>query len=79
VSERRLSISVRGREKTWSFNFYADPRFMDEWRADGLDVAEVLNTIPAWWVEFWPAWFPSARVWCFVQDILNFKNPWSEG
>ena len=69
MSKRLLSIEVRGTRMRWSFPFYGDPRFIPEWEADGLVVTEILNTIPEW--------FPWPRMWCFFQDLLNFKNPWS--
>lgn len=66
---RLLSITVHGSGKTWDFLFYGDPAHIPDWHADGLYVSEVVNTVP-----YWAA--PIARVWCFVQDILQLKNPW---
>ena len=66
-------ITVHGKHKTWVFQFYADPKYVPGWRADGLEVGEVLNTIPAWWVDTLglpPGW------WCFWQDVLRFRSPW---
>lgn len=65
---KALSITVRGREHEWCFRFYGDPAHLDDWRADGLDVYAVENVIPRW-AGMW------ARLWCWVQDIINFKNP----
>lgn len=62
---RRLSITVQGQRKTWSFCFDGDLRHLDEWRADGLEIDEVVNTIPAWVVGM-----GLTRPWCFVQDIV---------
>jgi hypothetical protein len=72
MSRKLLSLTVRGKNSTWAFNVVADPQYLDEWRADGLEIYEVCNVIPAWL----PAW--SVRSWCFLQDLFNFKNPWSE-
>ena len=67
---RLLFVEVQARDgRRFSFNFYGDPGYLPEWRAAGLDVGEILNTVPEWWP--WP------RVWCFVQDVLHLKNPWS--
>lgn len=70
MANKLLSIDVRGREKRWSFEFIGDPKHLDEWRADGLEVFEVENTIPIWIADL-----GLARPWCFVQDLFNFKNP----
>lgn len=72
MSRKLMAITVRGDAYEWSFLFYGDPAHMDDWLADGLDVALVANVIPAWL----PSW--AVRPWCFVQDVFNFKNPWSE-
>lgn len=34
MSKQLLSITVKGSEKTWSFDFYGDPKHIDEWEAD---------------------------------------------
>jgi hypothetical protein len=71
MGKKQLSIHVRGNSKEWSFTFLGDPRCLAEWRADGLEIDEVLNTIPTW--------VPASmiRPWCIVQDIVNFKWPWA--
>lgn len=66
-----LSITVRGAQKTWSFSFYGDPKHIEEWRDDGLDVVEICNTVTEWVNDL-----GLVRPWCFVQDILNFRSPW---
>lgn len=70
MANKRLSVDVRGREKRWSFEFMGDPKCIEEWRADGLEVFEIENTVPAWVVDF-----GLVKPWCFVQDLFNFKNP----
>lgn len=65
-----LMLSVRGKSKNWSFSFYGDPQFLEEWRADGLEIFEVSNVVPAWIAEC-----GLTRPWCFVQDIFNLRNP----
>jgi hypothetical protein len=35
-----------------------------------LEVHDVINTIPVW-----VAGLGMTRVWCFAQDLFNFKNP----
>lgn len=67
------SVEVRGREHVWLFDAYATPENAQEWRDDGLIVNEIVNRIPKWYVDLG---LP-VRAWCFVQDVLHFKNPWS--
>lgn len=69
MSKKLMSVTVKGENKIWSFNIHEDPQFLIEWRADGLDIVEIENTIPEWV----PGGFVNA--WCFLQDIFNFKNP----
>lgn len=73
MSKKLLSVTVHGKEKTWGFNFYGDTKYLDEWRSDGLEVVEILNTIPQWVVDL-----NLINIWCFFQDIWNFKNPFSK-
>lgn len=70
MAEKLLSIHVRGKQSLWSFEFRGDPKYIPEWRADGLDVYEVENIIPFW--------LPPILVRPFViaQDLFNFKSPW---
>lgn len=67
------SISVRGKDKEWSFHFYGDPQHLPEWREDGLEIHEVVNMVPVWVVRL-----GCVRAWCFFQDIFNFKNPFAK-
>ena len=72
MAKKLLSVTVKGNEKTWAFNFYGDPKLLDEWREDGLEVIEILNVIPVWVVDA-----GLLRPWVFFQDALNFRNPLS--
>ncbi len=64
------SVEIRGKESTWCIHTYITRDTASAWRADGLTVHEIENTIPDWLV----GWFP-LRVWCFLQDVFNFRNP----
>lgn len=66
-----LGINVKGKTKTWGFAFMQDPKLIEEWRADGLDVFEIEAVIPAWVADL-----GLVRPWCFLQDLFNFRNPW---
>ena len=69
--KKAMVVDVRGKRHKWGFLFYGDPKDLAEWRADGLEVYEVENIVPAWAVAF-----GLGRLWCIGQDLLNFKNPW---
>jgi len=71
VGRKLMAVTIRGDQHEWSFCFYGNPKHLDDWLADGLEVALVENTVPAWL----PKWVP-VRWWCFVQDVFNFRNPW---
>ena len=67
-------LNIRGKRKEWGFEVLVDPKYVPEWREDGLDINEIVNTVPQWYADLG---LPIG-VWCFVQDILNLKNPFSE-
>ena len=64
-------IVVRGKSKTWAFNFRADPKHLTEWEEDGLEVYEVLNTIPEWAKSL-----GLTRLWVAVQDLWKWMRLW---
>ena len=58
------SLTVRGKHREWVFDIWANPKYIEEWRADGLIIDEILNIIPQWWVTLG---FP-VRWYCWMQD-----------
>lgn len=74
MAVRLYSLTVKGRRKTWVFDVLLDQKYIDDWRGDGLILDEVENVIPAWYVNLG---LP-VGVFCFMQDILHLKNPFSE-
>ena len=64
-------MCVKGKRHYWTFDFYGDPKYLTEWRADGLDVGVVENTVPVLIAEL-----GLTRAWCFAQDLFGFRNPW---
>ena len=68
MTKKLLSLSIKGKEKTWSFNFYGDTKYLKDWRNDGLEIDEVINTIPDWIV-----YMGFSRIWIFFQDLFNFR------
>lgn len=72
MAKKLYSLTVRGKTHTWSFHTYIDPRYVEEWRADGIEIDEIVNTIPEWVVDI-----GLTRAWCFVQDVFHFRNPFA--
>jgi hypothetical protein len=72
MAKKLMRVTVRGHKHTWSFRTYQDPSNLAEWRADGLEIVEVENSVPM----RLPAGL--TRAWCFAQDVFNFRNPWGK-
>jgi len=51
MTKKLLSITVKGKAKTFSFNFYGDTKYLKEWRDEGLEIDEIENIIPIWVVN----------------------------
>lgn len=66
--KRKMSITVKGNHHKWSFNFYAEQKYLDDWRKDGLEINEIVNDIPVQAKEL-----GLTKIWFFIQDIFNFK------
>lgn len=74
MSEILHSVTVRGNGHTWLIDTYITREIAQVWRDDGVEIHEVINRIPKWYVDMGG----SVRLWCFVQDVFHFKNPWSD-
>ncbi len=70
--KKRYSLSIQGKNHHWTFDVMVDPQYINEWRADGIIIEEIHNTIPVWIVDC-----GLTKQWCFFQDCFNFKNPFS--
>ena len=51
----------------YGFPFRGDPEYLREWRDNGFDIDEVLNTIPVWAVRL-----GLTRIWCRAQDAWQW-------
>lgn len=70
--KRKLSVTVRGKSgAVYGFMFNGDPKYLDEWRADGLEIDEVLNVVPEWAVAL-----GLTRIWCRVWDAWQWLRLW---
>lgn len=63
---RIWTIEVRGKRHRWAFNGYGPKQHAEDWRADGLEVTEVLNEIPEWVVDI-----GLLRPWVAIQDCCT--------
>jgi hypothetical protein len=64
----RATVTVRGSTSKWVFGpFPARRTDIEEWRADGLEVDELINSIPEWL----PSGLTSA--WCRLEDLWRLR------
>jgi hypothetical protein len=66
-----MSVTVRGKTKTWSFEFVSDEKYIKEWAEDGLEIDIVCNRIPVWAVNL-----GLTKVFCRIQDAWQFMRLW---
>ena len=67
---KRMLITVRGLRKEWTFTFYGEPEWLDEWRADGLEIYIVDAMFPHWVAALGA---PAIRAWTFMARLLSFR------
>lgn len=65
MKSRKMQIMVRGHRHEWGFVFDGNPKYLAEWRKDGLCIDEIENSIPYWIAGTW-----FMRPWCFIQDVV---------
>lgn len=46
MPNKLLAFFVNGRQWSRCFEFSGDPRYLAEWRIDGLDIREVVGIVP---------------------------------
>ena len=75
MAKKLYQLEVRGKTKTWCFEVEGEPEWVEDWRNDGLIVNTIRNIIPAkiFMLGNW-----QRRLWIFLQDILNFNNPFKK-
>ena len=66
---RRCELRIRGKSYDWAFRVRGTARDIHEWRGDGLQIDEVVNSVPSW-VYF----LGLAHVWCWVEDNLRSEQ-----
>lgn len=55
--------------KEFSFTTLVDPKYVEEWRAEGIEINELLNVIPEWVVDL-----GLMRPYIFFQDLLRLPT-----
>lgn len=73
MAKKWLHLHHKTPTASFFFEVLEDPAHLDHWRAHGVEIDEIVNTIPVWL----PNWIP-ARWWCAAQDAFNFKWPWGK-
>jgi len=68
--KKRYALIIRGKEKEWIFTTFLQPKHIKDYLEDGIQVEEVVNSIPLWAQQL-----GLTRIWFFIQDLFNFKNP----
>jgi len=63
-----MLLTVKGKEHKWCFEVDADTKYLKEWWDDDLDIGIIENIIPEWIVDI-----GLRKVWCFIQDLINFN------
>lgn len=63
----KYTITIRGKWKTWSFPVSGTPEYAAQWRADGLEIDELVHTIPARAV-----YMGLLRPWCALQTAWRW-------
>jgi hypothetical protein len=69
--KQTLSIHIKGKRHSWSFTFKGDPKHIEAWQADGLEVYEVVGSAPRWAVDI-----GLLRAFIFVQDCWQKLRLW---
>lgn len=69
MAQKVMNIRIKDKYgHPWEFNFDGDTKYWDDWKLAGFDVCIVENIIPIWIVDL-----GLTKVWCFIQDALNFN------
>lgn len=67
--QRLYSVTVRGKNSEWCWYRHGTPEHAADWRADGLEVVEIVNEGPGWVIGF-----GLLKPWCWLQDLLSGRS-----
>jgi hypothetical protein len=68
--KRHRKVILRGRTSEWAVEAMLSQEQIDAMTEDGIEVIEVQSRLPMWVVTA-----GLASIWCFFQDLWNFRNP----
>lgn len=69
--KRNYAIEIRGKDHTWPFPIKAEPEHVEDWRADGLEVYEIVGAVPEWVVDV-----GLLRPWLRAQEVWQWLRLW---
>lgn len=72
MANKKLHLYCKTPTTSFWFEVSADPKYLEEWRSHGIVIDEICNTAPELIVSA-----GLLKPWIFLQDIFNFKWPWS--
>lgn len=70
--KKNYTITIKGKEHNWSIITQAEPEHVKDWVEDGLEVYELIYSIPVWVVDL-----GLEKIWIVVANIFNFRKPFS--
>ena len=47
----KLALTIQGKNHSWVWIVEGDPKYLEEWRDDGLEIDEIIIIVPAWWID----------------------------
>lgn len=73
MSAKHYEVTIRGKQSEWSLPIAGKvtKQTIADWRTDGLEIIEIHNSIPTWWLL-------PAKIWCWIEDVFNFQNPFKK-
>tara|TARA_R110000772_G_scaffold67618_2_gene150136 strand:- start:1880 stop:2107 length:228 start_codon:yes stop_codon:yes gene_type:complete len=72
MAKKMCALKVKVDEGAYSFNVLVDTKYLKEWNDAGIDIHELINTVPVFIANRGKI---AIIIWCFFQDLFNFKNP----
>ena len=70
--KKPYSLSVRTESgKHFTFTTMVDPKYVDEWRAEGIEIDELINVIPEWVVDV-----GLLKPYMWLQDFIRIPSRW---
>lgn len=66
------ALVVKGKSgKEYMFNIEANPEIVVQWELEGIEViGPRVGWVPEWVVDI-----GLSRIWFFIQDVFNYRNP----